>query len=83
MPLDDDFTNATVRVQKLRPGNEELVELYSFYKQATEGDVKGTRPGMLDFKGRAKYDAWSARKGKSEQEAKQAYIATVTRLETK
>jgi acyl-CoA-binding protein len=83
MPIDDDFTAATVRVQKLRPGNEELLELYSFYKQATEGDVKGARPGMLDFKGRAKYDAWSTRKGKSKEEAKQGYIATVTRLETK
>ena len=85
MPLDDDFAAAKARVQKLTkaPGNEELLELYALFKQATEGDVKGARPGMMDFKGRAKYDAWSARKGTSADAAKQAYIATVARLEQK
>jgi diazepam-binding inhibitor (GABA receptor modulating acyl-CoA-binding protein) len=85
MALDDDFTAAKARVQKLTkaPGNDELLELYALFKQATEGDVKGARPGMMDFKGRAKYDAWSARKGTSADAAKQAYIATVGRLEKK
>jgi diazepam-binding inhibitor (GABA receptor modulating acyl-CoA-binding protein) len=85
MALDDDFVAAKARVQKLTkaPGNDELLELYALFKQATEGDVKGARPGMMDFKGRAKYDAWSARKGTSVEDAKQAYIATVGRLEKK
>jgi acyl-CoA-binding protein len=70
-----------MRVQQLtQVSQEQQLELYGLYKQATEGDVKGSRPGMLDFKGRAKYDAWSARKGKSPDEAQQAYVALVERL---
>jgi acyl-CoA-binding protein len=38
---------------------------------------------MLDFKGRAKYDAWATRRGMSKDAAKQAYVDTVTRLEKK
>ena len=48
-----------------------------------EGDVTGARPGMLDFKGRAKYDAWAKRKGTSQDAAMSAYVATVARLVTK
>ena len=85
MALDDDFASAKTRVEKLRqtPGSDELLELYSLYKQATAGDVTGSRPGMLDFKGRAKYDAWSGRRGMSKDAAKQAYVDTVARLEKK
>jgi len=56
------------------------LQLYGLYKQATEGDVQGKRPGMLDIKGRAKYDAWTGRKGLSKDAAKTAYIALVARL---
>ena len=85
MALDDDFTAAQTRVNKLTklPGQDELLELYALYKQATQGDVQGSRPGMFDLKGRAKYDAWSARKGTSKDDAKQSYLATVARLEKK
>jgi len=78
----DDFAAAQERVQGLakRPANEELLELYGLYKQATEGDVSGSRPGMLDLKGRAKYDAWAARKGLSAVDAKKKYVAFVDRL---
>src|SRR5258707_1261880 len=60
MSLAEDFAAAQTRVKKLArtPSNDELLDLYSLYKQASVGDVQGTRPGMLDFKGRAKYDAW-------------------------
>jgi diazepam-binding inhibitor (GABA receptor modulator, acyl-CoA-binding protein) len=80
--LDDDFKAAQVRVKQLAqtPPPERLLELYSLYKQGTEGDVTGTRPGMLDFKGRAKFDAWSGRKGTTKDAAKQAYVDLVTRL---
>lgn len=85
MALDDDFASAKARVEKLpkTPTSDELLELYSLYKQATQGDVSGSRPGMLDFKGRAKYDAWATRRGISKDAAKQAYVDTVTRLEKK
>jgi len=80
--LEDDFKAAQSRVKQLAqtPSPDKLLELYSLYKQGTEGDVKGSRPGMLDFKGRAKYDAWAARKGTSQNVAQQAYVDLVKRL---
>jgi acyl-CoA-binding protein len=85
MALADEFETAQVNVKKLRstPSNDELLELYSLYKQATQGDVSGSRPGMLDFKGRAKYDAWAGRKGMSKDSAMQSYVSLVGRLESK
>jgi acyl-CoA-binding protein len=82
VPLDDDFQAAQSRVKQLAqtPPPDRLLELYSLYKQATEGDVKGSRPGMLDFKGRAKFDAWTERKGTPKDKAKQAYVDLVKRL---
>ena len=82
MALDDDFRSAQERVKTLqtRPSNDTLLELYSLFKQGTEGDVSGSRPGMLDLKGRAKYDAWAKRKGTARDAAKQQYVALVDRL---
>ncbi len=59
---------------------ETLLELYGLFKQATAGDVSGKRPGMLDFKGRAKYDAWVSRKGMSKDQAMDEYVSVVDRL---
>jgi acyl-CoA-binding protein len=82
MANDDAFVAAQERVKSLkrRPGNDELLALYGLYKQATEGDVTGSRPGLFDPKGRAKFDAWSARKGTAAADAKQAYVALVAEL---
>jgi acyl-CoA-binding protein len=82
MALADDFRSAQERVKtlKTRPSNDTLLELYSLFKQATEGDVQGKRPGMLDLKGRAKYDAWAGRKGVGREAAMQQYVALVERL---
>ena len=82
MALADDFASAQERVKTLKskPSNDTLLELYSLYKQATAGDVEGKRPGMLDLKGRAKYDAWAARKGTSKDAAMEKYVALVNRL---
>ena len=81
--MKDQFAAAKSRVEKLeeRPSNEELLQLYGLYKQATEGDVSGSRPGMLDLKGRAKYDAWARQKGASKDDAMKGYVALVTKLE--
>lgn len=78
----DAFAAAQERVKTLskRPSDAQLLELYGLYKQATEGDVKGSRPGMLDFKGRAKHDAWVGRKGMSADEAKRRYAGLVDEL---
>ena len=83
MATEEEFKGAVDRVQGLasRPGNDSLLQLYGLYKQATEGDVTGKRPGMMNVKGRAKWDAWSARKGTSAEDARSAYVTLVTKLE--
>ncbi len=85
MTLKDKFAAAQDRVQKLteRPSNEQLLELYALYKQATSGDVSGSRPGLFDVKGRAKFDAWATRKGLSREEAMKAYVALADQLAKK
>ena len=76
------FKGAQERVKALtsRPSNEQLLELYALYKQGTEGDVAGSRPGMFDLKGRAKYDAWAGKKGLGKDKAQEAYCALVDKL---
>ena len=65
---------------KKRPDNATLLKLYSYYKQATDGDVSGARPGAFDFVAGAKYDAWSKLKGMSADDAMKNYIKQVERL---
>ena len=77
------FEDAQARAKKLTrmPSNDELLELYALFKQGTVGDASGGRPGMLDFRGRAKFDAWASKKGTSRDAAMTAYVAVVDRLE--
>ena len=84
MPLKEDFEKASKDVQalKARPSNDKLLALYALYKQATEGDAKGSRPGMLDIKGRAKFDAWTGKKGTASDAAMQQYVSLVKELIT-
>lgn len=76
------FENAVSRSKTLknRPSNDILLKLYSLYKQATEGNVSGEKPGGFDFKGAAKYNAWEALKGKSKEDAATEYIQLVDKL---
>jgi acyl-CoA-binding protein len=80
--IEQQFALAQADVQTLaeRPDNDTLLELYSFYKQATEGDVSGDKPGAFDFKARAKYEAWEARKGMKREVAMKAYVRLVEHL---
>jgi diazepam-binding inhibitor (GABA receptor modulator, acyl-CoA-binding protein) len=63
-----------------KPDNMTLLKIYSLYKQATEGDVEGKRPGFTDMVGRAKYDAWAAVKGTSADDAMQQYVDLIESL---
>ena len=76
------FGASAQEVQKLknRPSNDNLLQLYALYKQATEGDAKGSRPGLFDLTGRAKYDAWAGKKSLTAEKAMQAYIDLVEKL---
>jgi diazepam-binding inhibitor (GABA receptor modulator, acyl-CoA-binding protein) len=72
------FSDAQARIKPVTGlGNDTMLELYALYKQATTGDVSGSRPGMLDLRGRAKYDAWAKHKGTSKDAAMEQYIALV------
>jgi acyl-CoA-binding protein len=85
MALAEDFAAAQTRVRALSktPDPSELLELYALYKQGSSGDVQGSRPGMLDFKGRAKYDAWAAKKGTAQDAAQRAYVEFAAKLVSK
>ena len=82
MALTEDFNSAMVQSKALpsRPSNEDLLQLYALFKQATDGDVSGDRPGGFDFKAIAKFDAWSEKKGTSGEVAMQQYVNLVERL---
>jgi acyl-CoA-binding protein len=76
------FEAAVVASKQLpeKPDNMTLLKIYSLYKQATEGDVEGKRPGFTDMVGRAKYDAWAAMKGTSADDAMQQYVDLIESL---
>jgi acyl-CoA-binding protein len=75
-----DAAAAAVTKAKKDPGNDMKLRLYANYKQATEGDVKGEKPGFTDFVNRAKYEAWAKLKGTPTEEAMKAYVKLVERV---
>ena len=76
------FEAAAVDVKKLtkRPSNDDFLQLYALYKQGSQGDVEGKRPGFTDMIGRAKYDAWAGVQGTSADDAMKKYVAVVKAL---
>lgn len=70
-PTDGDF----------KPSNDYKLTMYALYRQANDGDVSGKRPGMLNVIERAKYDAWAKRKGMTRDQAMQAYVDEVDKVE--
>ena len=72
------FADAQAKIKPVTGlGNDVMLDLYALYKQASTGDATGSRPGMLDIKGRAKFDAWAKHKGMSRDAAMEAYITLV------
>ena len=85
MDLSASFQQAVADSKNLseKPSNETLLQLYSLYKQATEGDVKSDPPSNpFDFVNKAKYDAWAALKGTSSENAMNEYVALVNKLKS-
>ncbi len=76
------FETASQDVKKLtkRPDDEDMLRLYALYKQGSDGDVSGERPGAFAFVDRAKYDAWAKLKGTESTKAQESYIKLVERL---
>ncbi|MCA4900084.1 MAG: acyl-CoA-binding protein [Bacteroidota bacterium] len=84
MALVDDFNAAVAGSKDLttRPSNEDLLELYALFKQATEGDITGERPMGFDFKAIAKYGAWEGKKGLDKDTAMEHYVKLMNRLKS-
>jgi acyl-CoA-binding protein len=82
MALSEDFNSAVAQSRELpaRLSNEDKLQLYALFKQATDGDVSGDRPDGFDFKAIAKFDAWSEKKGIAKEAAMQQYVSLVDRL---
>ena len=80
--LQNRFETAAQEAKNLpaRPDNETMLKLYALYKQAVTGDATGSRPGMFDMVGRAKYDAWMGLKGMTRESAMQTYVDLVDSL---
>ena len=80
--LKSQFEQAQTDVKGLteRPSDDDMLALYALYKQATSGDVTGDKPGMFDFVGRAKHEAWSELAGTDADTAMQKYIDKVKSL---
>lgn len=78
----EEFLLAADIVKKLKekPTDEELLELYGLYKQATVGDNNQPEPGFLDFKGKSKHASWLKNKGKEKYDSEVEYITIVNTL---
>ena len=82
MSVQEQFTQAQLDSKNLpeRPDNMTLLKIYALYKQGSSGDATGERPGLTDFVGRAKFDAWAGLAGTSQEEAQQQYIDLIEEL---
>lgn len=78
---DELFETAAKRVFELEVvSDENKLKLYGLFKQSTMGNNKTSQPSMLDFKGKAKWNAWKKQSGKGKARAKTEYIAFVDQL---
>ena len=83
MDLKNQFEQAVSESKSLpdRPSNDTLLQLYSLYKQATEGDVNADPPANpFDFVAKAKYEAWVGLKGKPKEAAMKEYVQLINKL---
>ena len=82
MSVQEQFNQAQLDSKNLseRPDNMTLLKIYALYKQGSSGDATGERPGMTDFVGRAKFDAWAGLAGTSQEKAQQQYIDLIEEL---
>lgn len=80
--LQDQFQKAAQDVMSLadRPDNDTMLRLYALYKQGSEGDVSGAKPGFFDFVGTAKYEAWEKLAGTKPEDAMKKYVDLVNKL---
>ncbi|EGW03269.1 Acyl-CoA-binding protein, partial [Cricetulus griseus] len=73
-----------VKHLKTQPSDEEeMLFIYSHFKQATVGDVNTDWSRLLDLKGKAKWDSWNKLKETSKESAMKTYVEKVEELKNK
>lgn len=84
--LEDQFKAACETIQNLpkngpfQPSNEMLLKFYGYFKQATCGPCKSSRPGIFKVVERAKYDAWNSVRHLNKEQAMQGYIDEIKKI---
>ena len=80
--LKQQFDKSASEVKGLseRPDNDTMLRLYALYKQGSEGDLTGPKPGFFDFVGSAKYEAWEKMRGTASELAMRKYVDLVKKL---
>lgn len=72
------LVNSLTSTQNLT--NDNLLDLYKYFKQATIGDCNQEKPYFFDYKALAKWNAWKSISGLNKHEAKNRYIELVESL---
>ena len=80
--LEINFQKAIEYIKNLSqdPSNEELLELYGLYKQATLGNNNTNKPSIFNYKGLKKWQSWTSFKDITSDMAKTKYILLVQKL---
>ena len=70
------FTDITKIVEKKVDtySDNQKLDFYKFYKQATIGDNDTKKPMFINFKAKSKWNAWNSVKGLSSEDAMKKYI---------
>ncbi|XP_059801651.1 enoyl-CoA delta isomerase 2, mitochondrial isoform X1 [Hypanus sabinus] len=77
-----EFDHAKDKLKTLKkdPGNEVKLQIYALFKQATQGPCNSSKPSMLDFVNKAKWEAWNSLGKTSTEEARQKYVDLIESL---
>lgn len=80
-----EFEEAKSKLSTLNedPGSDVKLKIYALFKQATIGKCNTSKPSMVDFVNRAKWNAWNDLSNLSQAEAEKQYISIVNDLAMK
>jgi diazepam-binding inhibitor (GABA receptor modulating acyl-CoA-binding protein) len=78
-----EFEDKAQAIRDAKPAMDDAqkAEIYGLFKQGSLGDNTVDKPGLMSgFEARGKWDAWEAKKGMSQDDAKQAYVDLVNSI---
>jgi len=82
--INEQFTFLYEEINKkkefLKVSDKDLLQIYSYYKQSTIGDININKPSMLNFKAFSKWQSWNSLKGYSTIDSKKKYNKIVSSL---